>query len=84
MHLVFSRQIIKIFIWFLIIAIVVGFPASMFCLNFYLKLSTQITLGTTLFYPFMGALLLTVISFSTVAFLIVRLLKENPVDALRN
>jgi putative ABC transport system permease protein len=79
-----SRQVAKKFIMFLIIAIVLGFPSSIFLSRLLFKIVYTDYISITLLYPFIGAILLIMISLGTLALVIVKLMRNNPLDTLRS
>lgn len=78
------RQVSKIFIWFLIGAIFIGFPISVWMSQMLFRIVYTDHIPVTMSYPLIGAMLLIVMAGLTVSFLIIKLLRQNPVDALRN
>lgn len=79
-----SKQVLKIFIWLLAIAIAFGFPISLLLSKMLFRIVYADHISVTMFYPMLGAMVLIAISIFTVSFLIMRLLKGNPVETLRS
>lgn len=78
------KQISKNFVWFLIGAICLGFPASIFMSKMLFRIVYVDYISVTPLYPVIGALLLLFIASATVSFLFIKLLKQNPVNHLRS
>lgn len=78
------KQVLKIFIWILLIAIVIGFPLSLVSTKMMFGIVYADHVPITMVYPTVAAIILIMISTVTLASLIQKLLVHNPVNSLRS
>jgi len=78
-----SKEVFRIFLLFLILAIVFGFPASIYGSKFMLSMMFTDYVPINAYYPIISAIFLFVISTTTISALIFKVSKQNPVVALR-
>jgi len=79
-----SKQVLRIFIAFLVIAIVLGFPVSLYVSKVMFGVVFNNHIPINALYPTFSAIFLLIISFTTISALILKISKQNPVVALRN
>ena len=79
-----SKQVLRIFITFLVVAIVLGFPVSLYVSKVMFGVVFNNHIPINALYPTLSAIFLVIISLTTISALIFKISKQNPVLALRN